>query len=73
MSIVIGNIVYHKRKGWSGVPMRVLELNEVMSPTGPVTQAVCTNINGLYSDRHKVRVKTYAVDNLTIVPDSARK
>lgn len=72
-SIRLGDIVYQKKSGWSGYPMKVLELKEVSGKHGVVAQAVCTNSNGLFSEKHGTRVETYAVANLTLVPDSAWK
>jgi len=75
--IKVGDIVYQKKRGWSGVPMRVLELNVVDTPHGQVAQALCRGargwgaVDGLHSEKYGVRVARYAVTNLTHVANSA--
>ena len=68
--IEVGDIVYEKKSGWSGVPMEVLELNIVDTPHGFISQALCIGakgwgLNGLYSEKYDARVKRLAVANLT--------
>ncbi len=72
----VGDIVYQKRIGHSGVPMEVLELVVVDTPNGPVPQAVCKGtrrwgVNGLYSREHKAEVARFAIAYLTHTPNSA--
>ncbi len=74
--IKVGDIVYQKRRGWSGVPMEVLELETVIAPFGLVPQALCKGVrgwgvNGLYSWFYKTEVARFAVANLTHTPNSA--
>jgi hypothetical protein len=73
--IEVGDVVYHMRKGHSGVPMRVLELTTVETPRGTVEQAICRgaqgwSLNGLISKKHRARVDRYALARLTHTPDS---
>lgn len=73
-AIKIGDTVYQKKRGWSGVPMEVLEFREVDTPNGKVAQALCTDINGLIRSKNDLRrVSWFAVANLTIIPNSALK
>ena len=74
--IETGDVVYQRKKGWSGVCMQVLEIVEVSGELGIVAQALCKgvrgwDVNGLYSTKYGVRVAVFAVANLTKVPDSA--
>jgi hypothetical protein len=71
-----GDIVYQKKRGWSGVPMRILELNQVNTPNGEITQALCRGakgfgVSGLYSERYRAYVRRFAISNLTKEPNSA--
>ena len=65
--IKVGNIVYHKKLGWSGVPMEVLERD---SNTALCKGAKGWNVNGLYSTKYGVYVKRFAINNLTHEPNS---
>ena len=74
--IEVGDSVYRNRLGWSGLPMEVLELKTVKTPYGDVSQALCKGakgwgLNGLLSEKHGVRVSSFAVSNLTHSPNSA--
>lgn len=74
--IEVGDIVYQKKRGWSGVPMQVLELNEIPGKHGMFTQALCKgaqgwDVDGLYSEKYRVRVERFAVANLTTVANLA--
>ncbi len=74
--IKIGDIVYQKKRGWSGVPMEVVELIQVTSRHGMVTQALCKgaqgwSVNGLYSSKYGIRVEHYSLEYLTHTPNSA--
>ena len=65
--IKVNDVVYQKKRGWSGVPMRVLELDD--------TVALCKGalgwtVAGLFSGKHKAYVERYAIKNLTHAPDS---
>ena len=73
MKIKIGDRVYQKRIGHSGIPMRVYGLRQTKTPNGLVEQAFCSNWNGLLSEKYKVRGDWFAVNNLTHDPDIARQ
>ncbi len=68
--IKVGDIVYQRKSGWSGVPMKVLELMTVDTPNGSVAQALCRGargwgVAGLFSLEHKAYVERFALNNLT--------
>ena len=74
--IKVGDIVYQMKRGWSGVPMEVVELIQITSPSGTVTQALCKGaqewgVAGLYSAKYGTHVKHYTLDYLTHTPNSA--
>lgn len=78
MDFKVGDIVYQKKRGWSGVPMEILSFNDVSTPSGVITQALCRGANGwavdgLYSVEHGAYVRRFAVKNLTRIPNSAVK
>lgn len=76
--IQVGDKVYQKKRGWSGLPMLVLEINKVNTPNGEIEQALCRgtdgwSVTGLYNNKHKCYVERYAVKNLTHEYNSAVK
>ena len=66
--IKIGDVVYQKKRGWSGVPMRVVAIN---GTTIFCKGAKGWGLNGLYSIKYQARVNHYQTANLAHEPNSA--
>lgn len=67
-----GSIVYEKKKGWSGVPLKVVGIEQgVKDEHGAMrVYVVCTgaegwSVNGLYSEKYGERVKRLSTGFLT--------
>ncbi len=65
--IKVGDIVYQKKKGWSGVPMKVVALTR---ETAYCKGAKGWGLNGLFSIKYRARVNRYHISQLTHEPDS---
>ncbi len=66
--IKVGDIVYQRKLGWSGVPMEVVELTSL---TAVCKGAYGWGLNGLLSSKHRARINEYLLTILTHVPNSA--
>ncbi len=66
--IKVGDIVYQKKIGWSGLPMEVLSFGKL---TALCKGAQGWTLNGLWSLEHAARVKRLARRNLTHTRNSA--
>ena len=65
--IEVDDTVYRKKRGWSGLPMKVLEVDDKV--------ALCKGtsgwtVNGLFSEKYKTYVQRHALTKLTHVPNS---
>jgi hypothetical protein len=75
-TIEIGDTVYENRRGWSGVPMRVLEFRRVRAANGGMLNwAVCKvgQFAGSFSNKHNCYVCSFNVDDLTHEPNRRGK
>ena len=64
--IKVGDIVYQKKKGWSGVPMRVVAL---AGESAFCKGAKGWGVNGLFSIKYRARVNHYHISQLTHKPN----